>query len=343
MRRPARTKPRLLHENATTISSSAALAADVLLRRARRPRPTAGGQGRAARTSRISDAEMARINIETSAARAEWIDLYRRERGGGLYGRLCSVRSAIYPMPQRTSKPRLGPLSPLTSQSRICILRLRPRGRRSLQWADLTGFHADPHQRVAAVGADRTPAGPHWVGAGFSKPLEQRPGVCGPNSKVSTGPRQMEFRIEEIPRDSCLSCPQNWCSHNPRRSSSTVTAPGAGQAASVVPIGLKASHLEREPPVGVDARETARDVVGPVADRVARDGGGEEILGGLDASERGGQEHCDSDRVDQHPHEHPPVRQGLPSLSSSVRAPPRPDGGPRPSGGVTPCRSRRRS
>lgn len=34
--------------------------------------------------SRISDEEMARINIEASAAVEEWIDLYRNDRGGQL-------------------------------------------------------------------------------------------------------------------------------------------------------------------------------------------------------------------------------------------------------------------
>jgi hypothetical protein len=68
---------------------------------------------RAARTSQISDAEMARINIEASAALAEWIDLYRRERGGGLYERLVERAVRYLPMPQHTAKPRLGPLSPL--------------------------------------------------------------------------------------------------------------------------------------------------------------------------------------------------------------------------------------
>ena len=35
-------------------------------------------------TSRISDEEMARINIEALAALAEWIDIYRADQGGRL-------------------------------------------------------------------------------------------------------------------------------------------------------------------------------------------------------------------------------------------------------------------
>lgn len=38
-----------------------------------------GGQARSRDASRISDSEMARINIEASAALAEWIDLLRRD------------------------------------------------------------------------------------------------------------------------------------------------------------------------------------------------------------------------------------------------------------------------
>jgi hypothetical protein len=42
------------------------------------------------RTSRISDEEMARINIEASAALAEWIDIYREDPGGRLYEQLVN-------------------------------------------------------------------------------------------------------------------------------------------------------------------------------------------------------------------------------------------------------------
>ncbi|MBI3637328.1 MAG: hypothetical protein HY216_14130 [Candidatus Rokubacteria bacterium] len=56
------------------------------------------------RTSRISDAEMARINIEASAALAEWIDLYRTDPGGRLYEQLVNRAVAYLPMPKKTSK-----------------------------------------------------------------------------------------------------------------------------------------------------------------------------------------------------------------------------------------------
>jgi hypothetical protein len=52
--------------------------------------------------SRISDSEMARINIEASAALSEWIDISRADRGH--YMRLVNRAVAYLPMPQRTSK-----------------------------------------------------------------------------------------------------------------------------------------------------------------------------------------------------------------------------------------------
>ncbi len=55
-------------------------------------------------TSRISDEEMARINIEASAALAEWIDVYRADPGGRLYEQLVNRAVAYLPMPKRTSK-----------------------------------------------------------------------------------------------------------------------------------------------------------------------------------------------------------------------------------------------
>ena len=52
---------------------------------------------RSASTSRISDEEMARINIEASSAPAEWIDLYRSDPGGRPYTQL--VERAIGYLP----------------------------------------------------------------------------------------------------------------------------------------------------------------------------------------------------------------------------------------------------
>jgi hypothetical protein len=71
--------------------------------------PQAGALG----TSGISDEEMARINIEASAALAEWIELYRTHREGPLYGQLVDRAVSYLPMPQKTSKPRRATLSPL--------------------------------------------------------------------------------------------------------------------------------------------------------------------------------------------------------------------------------------
>src|SRR6266567_3024901 len=58
---------------------------------------------RTASTSRIGDEEMARINIEESAALAEWIDLYRGDPGGRIYERLVNRAVCYLPMPKKTA------------------------------------------------------------------------------------------------------------------------------------------------------------------------------------------------------------------------------------------------
>jgi hypothetical protein len=57
-------------------------------------------------TSRISDDEMARINIEASAAMAEWIDFYRTDANGHM--RLAARAVAYLPMPWRAPRPHTG-------------------------------------------------------------------------------------------------------------------------------------------------------------------------------------------------------------------------------------------
>jgi site-specific DNA-cytosine methylase len=57
-----------------------------------------------ASTSRIHDQEMARINIEASAALAEWIDLYRADSSGRLYDQLVNRAISYLAMPKKTSK-----------------------------------------------------------------------------------------------------------------------------------------------------------------------------------------------------------------------------------------------
>lgn len=57
-----------------------------------------------ASTSRICDQEMARINIEASAALAEWIDLYRADPGRRIYEQFVNRAVSYLPMPKKTSK-----------------------------------------------------------------------------------------------------------------------------------------------------------------------------------------------------------------------------------------------
>ncbi len=56
------------------------------------------------RVSRISDGEMARINIEASAALARWIDIYRADPGGRHYEQLVNRAVRYLPMPKKTGK-----------------------------------------------------------------------------------------------------------------------------------------------------------------------------------------------------------------------------------------------
>jgi hypothetical protein len=63
--------------------------------------------------SRVSDDEMARINIEASAAMAEWIDLYRADPSG--HARLVDRAVSFLPMPSKTSKGSPRPLPALAS------------------------------------------------------------------------------------------------------------------------------------------------------------------------------------------------------------------------------------
>lgn len=68
---------------------------------------------RLASTSRISDEEMARINIEASAALAEWIDLYRGDPGRRLYEQLVNRAVSYLPMPKKASKLKVSEFAAL--------------------------------------------------------------------------------------------------------------------------------------------------------------------------------------------------------------------------------------
>lgn len=62
--------------------------------------------------SRISDEEMARINIETSAALAEWVDIYRSDRGRA-YQQLVNRAVEYLPISNKRSTLRTSPFSAL--------------------------------------------------------------------------------------------------------------------------------------------------------------------------------------------------------------------------------------
>jgi len=70
---------------------------------------------RSPKVSRISDEEMARINIEASAAAAEWIDLYRCDPTGSRYQQLVNRAVAYLPMPKKISKLKVTEFAALST------------------------------------------------------------------------------------------------------------------------------------------------------------------------------------------------------------------------------------
>jgi hypothetical protein len=67
-------------------------------------------------TSRISDEEMARINIEASAALAEWIDLHRASDGRRLYATLVDRAVCYLPKLSKAPEPAGGPFAALADR-----------------------------------------------------------------------------------------------------------------------------------------------------------------------------------------------------------------------------------
>jgi hypothetical protein len=60
---------------------------------------------------------MARINIEASAALAEWIDLYRSDPGGRSYTQLVDRAVCYLPMPKKTAKLKVTAVAARVVQS----------------------------------------------------------------------------------------------------------------------------------------------------------------------------------------------------------------------------------
>ena len=61
-------------------------------------------EARSPETSRIHDTEMARINVEASAALAEWVDVSREDRG--VYEKLVGRALAYLPLPKLRPRPQ---------------------------------------------------------------------------------------------------------------------------------------------------------------------------------------------------------------------------------------------
>jgi len=125
-----------------------------------------------ARTSRISNDEMARINIEASAALAEWIDLSRADGGGQMYTQLVKRAVSYLPMPIKTSKLKPGSFATLADREMATRL-----------------VHASDPERVARVRAD---AERHLAGL-FGNTLVNTAWRNGPVERIHAG------RVEGYP------------------------------------------------------------------------------------------------------------------------------------------------
>ena len=86
---------------------------------------------RADGVSRISDEEMARINVGASAALAEWIDLVRADGDSRLYTALVDRAVSSLPMPTKTVQLKLGPFT--TSMISRCVFTCRLPSRTQLK------------------------------------------------------------------------------------------------------------------------------------------------------------------------------------------------------------------
>ncbi len=100
-------------------------------------KPIAPVAAQASGESRINDHEMARINIEASAALAAWIDIFRANDGGREYHELAHRAVAYLPMPCRATTVKPNPLMHLADSEM------------SSQWIEVT-----PPEHLAEVRAD---------------------------------------------------------------------------------------------------------------------------------------------------------------------------------------------
>ena len=125
-------------------------------------------------TSRISDSEMARINVEASAGLAEWVDLAREEPG--IYEKLVLRALAYLSMPKWKEKPTGTDFAMLAlPQVREQMLREVPEDRLAKVRADAEGHATRVFSNALVNSAWRN--GPvEKVHAGVSKayPLDRR-------------------------------------------------------------------------------------------------------------------------------------------------------------------------
>jgi hypothetical protein len=103
-----------------------------------------------ASTSRICDQEMARVNIEASAALAEWIDLFRADPGGPLYEQFVNRAVSYLPRPKKHRSSKLPRLLPwLTPRFRSHSLDVSSRPQKGRPPPIVTGISLRPPESRA--------------------------------------------------------------------------------------------------------------------------------------------------------------------------------------------------
>ena len=199
--------------------------------------PAALSDGR----SRISDEEMARINIESSAALAEWIELRRADGGGGLYGRLVDRAVGYLPMPQRTATIRVGPFAALANAE------LADQLVRAVNPEHLARVRADAERHSTRLFANALvnvawrngPAEDVHAGVGGEYPLDQRRATLAEEREL--------MRFASAGMALGLSVCNRLEAEQPRRPWSEQVVPyGMGQGLLVTPSAWTLTEASRE-------------------------------------------------------------------------------------------------
>jgi hypothetical protein len=184
---------------------------------------------------------MARINIESSAALADWIDIHRTAAGGSRYQQLVARAIAYLPMPKKTAKAKTFEFGALADH-RMAAQLLLATGTTSLSRASMA---AERHpSRVFANALTNTswrngPVEHIHVGEYQGYPLDKRR-VTPHEEHVLTS-----FAAERLALG--LSTSLRLASEGPRRSWSEQVLPyGLAKMLMITPSGWTLTEVSRE-------------------------------------------------------------------------------------------------